>query len=100
MELLEYVMYNYGQKNDRVVETLKLSLTDIIETENIDESIKRNVYVALGIAKGFTEYKGKELANELGVSKSAIKAMTNRLVGENKIELIKENNVTFIVPKF
>ena len=52
------------------------------------------------MAKGYTEYKRKQIANDIGVSKTAVKFMVDNLIAENKIKLVKENNVTFIVPVF
>lgn len=100
MELLEYVLYNYNQKNNLVVDVLSPVIEAVAKSEDVDENIKREAYRALGIAKGYTEYKAKELAGILGVSKTAIKFMTNSLVEEGKIELVKENNITFLNPIF
>lgn len=100
MELLEYILYNYNQKNDLVVETLLPVIDSIIKSTDIDESLKRETYKALGMARGYTEYKAKELAIILGVSKTAIKFMTNSLIEDGKLELVKENNITFLNPIF
>lgn len=100
MELLEFVLYNYNQKNDLVVETLLPVIDAISKSNDIDENLKREAYKALGLARGYTEYKAKELAVILGVSKTAIKFMTNSLIDEGKIELVKENNITFLNPIF
>ncbi|MDI2978732.1 hypothetical protein QJL31_11315 [Clostridioides difficile] len=50
------------------------------------------------MAEGYTEYKIKDLAINLNVSKTAIKYMLKSLLEENKIELLKINNTTFIIP--
>lgn len=96
MELLEYVNYNYKQKNDNAVRLIEESIELIRNEESIPEEVRKKIYTALGYAKGYTEYKTKELSNILGVSKTAIKFMTNKLLEEKIIELVKENNVTFI----
>lgn len=100
MELLEYVLYNYNQKNDLVVQTLLPVIDVIAQSTDFDETLKREAYKALGMARGYTEYKAKELAGILGVSKTAIKFMTNSLIEEGKLELVKENNITFLNPIF
>lgn len=101
MELLEYVHYNYNQQNKLVSELLQLVIDDINSKEcNVEESTQRNIYIALGVSKGYTEYKTKELTNILGISKTSLKFMTNILIDEGKIELIKENNITFLRPIF
>lgn len=100
MELYEFIEYNYGQKNEAIASKLETALNNIVDNENIDENIKKDIYVALGMAKGYTEYKRKQIANDIGVSKTAVKFMVDNLIAENKIKLVKENNVTFIVPVF
>lgn len=98
MPLLEYVNYNFMQKNDNVIMILENLISEIENDENVKEEYKRSIYIAYGCAKGYTEYKAKELAQCLGVSKTAIKYMSDNLQKENKIQLIKERNVTFIKP--
>lgn len=100
MELLEYLLYNYGQKNDMIANSLDNVVEKINLNESVDDDIKRELYISLGLAKGYTEYRIKELATILGVSKSAIKYMTNTLLEEKKITMLKENNITFLVPIF
>lgn len=98
MELLEYVNFNFLQKNDYVVEILEDLMKSLEEDENVKEEYKRTICVASGCAKGYTEYKAKELAKLLGVTKTAIKYMCDTLLEEKKIILIKDRNVTFIKP--
>ena len=100
MELLEYLLYNYGQKNDMIANSLGDVIEKIQLNETVDEEVKRELYISFGMAKGYTEYRIKELATVLGVSKSAIKYMANTFLEENKVGMLKENNITFLVPIF
>ena len=93
MELLEYVNYNFMQKNDVVVNILEDLIQDIENKFEIEdktaEQLRRKIYIAYGCAKGYTEYKTKALANMLGVSKTAVKYMSDKLQEEGTIILIK-----------
>lgn len=100
MELFEYFEYSFRQKNDAISKILEDALSRIDENNEAFTDLKRDISLALGVSKGYTEYKAKELADVLGVSKTAVKYMINKLKEENKIELIKENNITFIKPIF
>lgn len=100
MEIFEYFEYIFRQKNEAIAKILEDTLNKIDEEDEHLSSIRRDISLALGVSKGYTEYKAKELAETLGVSKTAIKFMINKLKEENKIELIKENNITFIKPIF
>ncbi|HBG8470963.1 TPA: hypothetical protein KRH38_003308 [Clostridioides difficile] len=93
MELLELIKYNYSKKNSNISIVLK----EILNEES-DVVIKEKLSRLFYIAEGYTEYKVKDLAINLNVSKTAIKYMLKSLLEENKIELLKINNTTFIVP--
>lgn len=97
MELLEYIMFNFGQQNDKAVEIL----TEIYNSkENLDEENVIKIVKALNLCKGYTEYRVKDIANDLGFTKTKVKYLVKQLIDENKIELITIENVTFIKPIF
>lgn len=93
-ELLEYFVYNYGKKNEEIVE----KLSPIVENIE-DEELKSQLSAILGIAKGYTEYKAKEIAETTGLNRSRVKALIKQLDQEDKIDILVENKITFIIPK-
>ncbi|HBF2930549.1 hypothetical protein NBN67_19150 [Clostridioides difficile] len=93
MELLELIKYNYSKKNSDI----SIILKEILNKES-DIVIKEKLSRIFYMAEGYTEYKIKDLAINLNVSKTAIKYMLKSLLKENKIELLKINNTTFIIP--
>lgn len=93
MELLELIKYNYSKKNSDI----SIILKEILNKES-DIVIKEKLSRIFYMAEGYTEYKIKDLAINLNVSKTAIKYMLKSLLEENKIELLKINNTTFIIP--
>ena len=97
MELLEYLEYHYAQKNSELAEILQ-KLWNESNDNQVPEVISNGILLALRLSQGYTQYNAKLLAQNIGVSKTAIKYMVNKLTEENKIEMIKENNITFIRP--
>ncbi|MGX9757601.1 hypothetical protein ACWYRQ_15085 [Clostridioides difficile] len=93
MELLELIKYNYSKKNSDI----SIILKEILNEES-DIVIKEKLSKLFYMAEGYTEYKIKDLAINLNVSKTAIKYMLKNLLEDNKIELLKINNTTFIIP--
>ncbi|MCC0727652.1 hypothetical protein KGF51_14685 [Clostridioides sp. ZZV14-6045] len=93
MELLELIKYNYSKKNSDI----SIILKEILNKES-DIVIKEKLSRLFYMTEGYTEYKIKDLAINLNVSKTAIKYMLKSLLEENKIELLKINNTTFIIP--
>ncbi|EMH2710079.1 MULTISPECIES: hypothetical protein [unclassified Clostridioides] len=93
MELLELIKYNYSKKNS----SISIILKEILNEES-DIVIKEKLSRLFYMAEGYTEYKVKDLAINLNVSKTATKYMLKNLLEENKIELLKINNTTFIIP--
>ncbi|PBF99975.1 hypothetical protein [Clostridioides difficile] len=93
MELLELIKYNYSKKNSDI----SIILKEILNEES-DIVIKEKLSKLFYMAEGYTEYKVKDLAINLNVSKTATKYMLKNLLEENKIELLKINNTTFIIP--
>lgn len=100
MELYEYIMYNYGQKNDTAYNILNTIVSNFTDGDGVSDDIKRDIYRALGVSKGYTEYRAKDIASTLGVSKTAIKYNMQNMIEEKKLEIIKENSITFIRPIF
>lgn len=96
MELKEYLLFNFGQQNEKVVEIL----TDLYENskdsfteENLIKLIK-----ALNICKGYTEYRVKDIASDLGFTKTKVKYLVKQLIEDDKLELVIVENVTFLKP--
>ena len=80
MELLEYIMFNFGQQNDKAVEIL----TEIYNSkENLDEENVIKIVKALNLCKGYTEYRVKDIANDLGFTKTKVKYLVKQLIDEN-----------------
>lgn len=98
MNIIDYLLENYNKKNDLLINTLIPIVDSIQENQYIDENIKKEVYKALFIAKGYTEYKCKEISSILDISKTALKYKINKLIYEHKLEIVKYNNVTFLKP--
>lgn len=98
MELLEYLLFNFNSVSENTVKVLEKLFEKIKDDESVKEEYKKEIYLALGCAKGYTEYKTKELAKTLGVTKTAIKYMINNLLKDDKIEVIKERNISFLKP--
>jgi DNA-binding MarR family transcriptional regulator len=98
MELLEYIMFNFGQQNERAIGIL----TDLYENskEIFGEEDLIKLVKALNACKGYTEYRVKDIANDLGFSKTKVKYLVKQLIEENKIELVIMENITFIKPIF
>ncbi len=98
MELLEYIMYNFGQQNEKAIEIL----LDIYETqkENIDSETLVKIIRALNICRGYTEYRVKDIAQDLNFSKTKVKYLVKQLIEEGKLELVTMENVTFLKPLF
>lgn len=99
MELYEFLLYTYGRKNDDIFTYLNEHKNNLL-SEGTDENTLRSLYIAMGLAKGYTLYQSKKLAKELGVTKTALRYMANSLIDEGKAEILKENNITFIKPVF
>ena len=53
---------------------------------------------ALNICKGYTEYRVKDIANDLGFTKTKVKYLVKQAIEENKLELLTIENVTFLRP--
>lgn len=98
MELLEYIMYNFGQQNEKAIEIL----SDIYESqkENMDSETVVKIIRALNICKGYTEYRVKDIAQDLNFSKTKVKYLVKQLIEEGKLELVTMENVTFLKPIF
>ena len=98
MELLEYIMFNFGQQNEKTVAIL----TDLYENsrESFSEENLVKLIKALNICKGYTEYRVKDIAEDLGFTKTKVKYLVKQLVEEQKIELVMIENVTFLKPIF
>lgn len=98
MELQEYIMFNFGQQNDKAIEIL----TDLYENhkDSFTEEELAKLVKALNICKGYTEYRVKDIANDLGFTKTKVKYLVKQAIEENKIELVVEENVTFLKPIF
>lgn len=93
-ELLEFIMYNYGKKNDDIAERLE-PLVQKVE----DESLKAELYSILGISKGYTEYIAKNIAELTGINRTKVKATVKQMLEEGKVESIVMNKTTYLVPK-
>ena len=98
MELYEYVMYNYGFQNEHCSHILSRLYDSLMEKG--EEASAMEVYRALQVSKGYTEYKVKEIADELGFTKTKVKYLVKQLSEDNQIELMVENNMTFLKPIF
>lgn len=98
MELLEYVMYNFGLQNEKAFEILM----EIYESqkENLDEETLSKIVRALNNCRGYTEYRVKEIATDLNYSKTKVKYLAKQLIDEGKLELVTMENVTFLKPIF
>lgn len=98
MELLEYIMYNFGQQNEKAIDIL----LDIYESqkENMDSETVVKIIRALNICKGYTEYRVKDIAQDLNFSKTKVKYLVKQLIEEGKLELVTMENVTFFKPIF
>lgn len=98
MELLEYIMYNFGQQNEKAIEIL----LDVYETqkENMDSETIVKIIRALNICRGYTEYRVKDIAVDLNFSKTKVKYLVKQLIDEKKLELVTMENVTFLKPLF
>lgn len=98
MELLEYIMYNFGQQNEKAIDIL----LDIYESqkENMDSETVVKIIRALNICKGYTEYRVKDIAQDLNFSKTKVKYLVKQLIEEGKLELVTMENVTFLKPIF
>ena len=99
MELYEFLLYNYSKKNDDIFNCLDEYKNTLILDE-IEKNNLKSLYIAMGLAKGYTLYQYKKLAKELGITKTALRYMANVLINEGKVEVLKENNITFIKPIF
>lgn len=98
MELFEYIMFNFGQQNEKAIEIL----TDLYENskDSFDEENLVKIIKALYNCKGYTEYRVKDIATDLGFTKTKVKYLVKQLIEENQIELITIENVTFLKPIF
>lgn len=98
MELLEYIMYNFGLQNEKAYKIL----LEIYENqkENLDEQIMVKIVRALNNCRGYTEYRVKDIALDLNFSKTKVKYLVKQLIDEGKLELITMENVTFLKPIF
>lgn len=92
-QIQEYLVYNYHLKNEQIEAKLLILLSKIK-----DEELKREIYQILGLAKGYTEYRLKNISEEIGLTKSRVKTLVKELVAEEKIKFIVENNLTFLCP--
>lgn len=97
MELLEYIMYNFGLQNEKAVAILSEVYN---QKENLDEETLIKIVKALNTCKGYTEYRVKDIAQDLDFSKTKVKYLVKQLLDEGKIELVTMENVTFIKPLF
>ena len=96
MELFEYIMFNFGQQN----ETAANILNDLYENskDNLSQEDLIKIIKALNICKGYTEYRVKDIANDLGFTKTKVKYLVKQAIEENKLELLTIENVTFLRP--
>lgn len=91
-------MYNFGQQNEKAIDIL----LDIYESqkENMDSETVVKIIRALNICKGYTEYRVKDIAQDLNFSKTKVKYLVKQLIEEGKLELVTMENVTFLKPIF
>lgn len=93
-ELLEFIMYNYGKKNDDIAEKLE-PVIDKVE----DEEVKAELYSILAISKGYTEYIAKNISELTGITRTKVKTTVKQMLEEGKVENIVMNKTTYLVPK-
>lgn len=98
MELLEYIMYNFGQQNEKAIEIL-MEVYEL-QKENMDSETVVKIIRALNICRGYTEYRVKDIAQDLNFSKTKVKYLVKQLIDEGKLELVTMENVTFLKPIF
>lgn len=98
MELQEYIMFNFGQQNDKAVEIL----SDLYENhkDSFTEEDLIKLIKALNVCKGYTEYRVKDIANDLGFTKTKVKYLVKQAIAEKQLELVIVENVTFLKPIF
>lgn len=98
MELQEYIMFNFGQQNDKAVEILSDLYENHKDSFTEEELIK--LIKALNVCKGYTEYRVKDIANDLGFTKTKVKYLVKQAIAEKQLELVIVENVTFLKPIF
>jgi hypothetical protein len=97
-ELLEYFVYNYRMENPILTEHLSTLFERMKNADDVPQDVKTEVFKAMQMSKGFTEYKAATVAADLGLTKSRIKALMKQAVDEGKVEMVVEYNLTFIKP--
>lgn len=97
-ELLEYFVYNYRMENPILTEHLVALFDSIKDSENVPQDVKTEIFKAMQMSRGYTEYKAGSVAQDLGLTKSRVKTLMKQAVDEHKIEMVVEYNLTFIKP--
>ena len=91
-------MFNFGQQNDKAVEILSDLYENHKDSFTEEELIK--LIKALNVCKGYTEYRVKDIANDLGFTKTKVKYLVKQAIAEKQLELVIVENVTFLKPIF
>ncbi|HCL4480082.1 TPA: hypothetical protein N2D99_002150 [Clostridium botulinum] len=90
--IYELIRKNYETNNrESISNSIKEALT-LME----DGEAKDKIYKALGLALGYTEYLKSNIAKEAQISKTAVQFLVRRLQSEEKIEIVKLGDNTFI----
>lgn len=94
-EILEYLQYNCNMnRSDKIIESLEEAISKFDSTTPIE--LKLPIYSALGIAKGWIQYRVKDFAVETGLTRTAVRTQVKQLEMANLITLEKMDTVTFI----
>lgn len=95
IQILEYLKYTDGQKNDLTYEVFSSlnELKDSILNSNLDIESKVKMITTIGISNGCLIYNTKEMSSEIGVTRTNLKLSIQELIESKSISVTKENIV-------
>lgn len=96
VQILDFLKFNMGLKSEKVEEELNKVLQN--EELNLTESVRKEIIRCLQIAKGYTEYKVTEIAENTGFNRTRTKALIKHLIDSNAVKVITLETTTFITP--
>lgn len=91
-EYLKCIKEN-SEMNKKLLEVLS-DIENYIDI-NDNESLTR-LEIAKNLAEGYIIYKKKDLIKELEITKTALTYLTQKLREENKLSVIKIDNITMV----
>jgi len=81
VQILDFLKFNLGLKNQRLEEELVNVLEN--ETLNLTELARKEIARCIQMARGFTEYKVTDIAENTGFNRTRTKALIRHLIENN-----------------